>query len=363
MINSLALLGVRRFIRRRSNANRYSYYSVAGITTTCMILAGRVTGFSIISPHVLSERHRFRRSANGITSRRMTVINPSQSTTVNNGDFSTDTSSDDGLSYLPDNLNLWFDTLLPEGRCIGVIKTDAIELFPRDDFTRESSIDNKSGHWIYSVFHPSEVDFAMSLKKNTRNSFWLGRLAIRIALNFPDYPILKDQYGRPLMMQGVYGSISHKEERGVALISPPGPVIDVNDSNVRLAGVGIDLEMTSRPGRSNVSKRVLTINERQSLGNIPGITKDEEVLLRFSLKEAIYKAAHPLLCQYVGFQEAEVTPFADGSASCIWLLDTKADKRIVKLTAHWKKVVDGQFFLTSASVYANKPDEGILLEP
>ena len=359
MIKPSALLGVRRFIRRRNNANRYySYYSVAGITTTCMILAGKVTGFSIILPHVLGGRHRFHRCA----TRRMTVINPPQSTTVNNGDFSTGTSSDDALSYLPDNLNLWFDTLLPEGRCIGVIKTDAIELFPRDDYTRESQTDY-SDHWIYSVFHPSEVDFAMTLKKNSSNSFWLGRLAIRIALNFPDYPILKDQYGRPLMMQGVYGSISHKEERGVALISPPEPVIDASDSNVRLAGVGIDLEMTSRPGRSNVSKRVLTINERQSLGNIPGITKDEEVLLRFSLKEAIYKAAHPLLCQYVGFQEAEVTPFADGTASCIWLLDTKADKRIVKLTAHWKKVVDGQFFLTSASVYSNKSDEEVKIEP
>lgn len=71
-----------------------------------------------------------------------------------------------------------------------------------------------------------------------------------------------------------------------------------------------------------------------------------------SLKEAIYKAAHPLLCQYVSFQEAEVTPHADGTASCVWLLDdSDADKRIAKLTAHWRRLPDDGYFLTSASVY------------
>jgi len=311
---------------------------------------------SIYSTFCLGRSYRFRRSTKAIP-RRMTLTDPSKSTTVNSEKISSD-KTEDALSYLPENLNLWFDTSLPEGRCIGVVKTNEKEIFRRNALTRKS-LTEESNHWIYSVFHPSEIDFAMNLKKNTRNSFWLGRLAIRIALDFPNYPILKDRYGRPLLMKNVYGSISHKQERGVALISLP--VIDNNDTNVRLAGIGIDLEMTSRPGRSNISKRVLTINERKSLGNIPGVPKDEEVLLRFSLKEAIYKAAHPLLCQYVSFREAEVTPFADGTASCTWLLDTKADKRIAKLTAHWKKVLDGNFFLTSASVYA-KSDEGTNLQ-
>ena len=92
------------------------------------------------------------------------------------------------------------------------------------------------------------------------------------------------------------------------------------------------------------------------MGNLPGITFDEEVLLRFSLKEAIYKAAHPILQQYVGFQEAEVTPHSDGTASCTWFLDTKADHQIAKLTAHWKRISDEDFFLTSASVYTIAED-------
>lgn len=178
-----------------------------------------------------------------------------------------------------------------------------------------------------------------------------------MALEFPDYPILKDKYGRPRLNPGVHGSISHKQNNGVAIASS-SPAINDGNCTERLVGVGIDLELTSRPGKISISKRVLTVNERKSLGRLPGITVDEEVLLRFSLKEAIYKAAHPLLCQYVSFQEAEVTPSTDGTASCTWLLDTTRidTTRIAKLTAHWRKLADGKYFLTSASVYA-KSDE------
>jgi 4'-phosphopantetheinyl transferase EntD len=68
-----------------------------------------------------------------------------------------------------------------------------------------------------------------------------------------------------------------------------------------------------------------------------------------SLKEAIYKAVHPIICQYVSFREAEVTPQADGTATCNWLLKNGAQDQIDVLTAHWRKVADDKFFLTSAS--------------
>ena len=130
-------------------------------------------------------------------------------------------------------------------------------------------------------------------------------------------------------------------------MSPP----KIRGSDNILAGIGIDLEMTSRPGRPSLENRILTEKERDSLGNLPGIELKEEVLLRFSLKEAIYKAAHPLLNQYVSFQEAEVTPYPDGTASCTWLLDSNADEKISELTAHWRKLEGEEYFLTSASVY------------
>jgi phosphopantetheine--protein transferase-like protein len=287
----------------------------------------------------------------------MTSVKPPSTTTVvDTGAVPLDSSSlsksETVFSSLPGSLEKWFDLSLPEGRCIGVKTTDEADCFPQDLFEERSNIE--SDHWLCSAFHPDELDFGRTLKKS-RNEFWLGRLALRTALDFPDYPILKDEFGRPRLKEDLFGSISHKPNKGVAILSPL--VTDPHSPDIVLSGVGVDLEVTSRPGKNSIAKRILTENERQSLGNLPGITVDEEVLLRFSLKEAIYKAAHPLLRQYVGFQEAEVTPHSDGTASCTWLLDSKADRRIAKLTAHWEKFVDEDYFLTSSSVYAKSDEE------
>ena len=126
-------------------------------------------------------------------------------------------------------------------------------------------------HWMHAAFHPGELAYGMQLSEATASSFWLGRLAMRIALEFPDFPILKDSYGRPQLHGRVCGSISHKENCGIALIA---------DSTV-LAGVGVDLEQTCRPGKRSIAPKVLTKREQESLGSIPGVTVEEEVLLRF----------------------------------------------------------------------------------
>jgi 4'-phosphopantetheinyl transferase EntD len=70
----------------------------------------------------------------------------------------------------------------------------------------------------------------------------------------------------------------------------------------------------------------------------------------FSLKESLYKAMHPLICQYVGFQEAEVTPHADGTATVVWNLKSGAHEQFGTVTAHWRRFLDGEYFLTSAKV-------------
>ena len=63
---------------------------------------------------------------------------------------------------------------------------------------------------------------------------------------------------------------------------------------------------------------------------------------------------HPLICQYVGFQEAEITPLANGTAQVTLNLTSGAHDhlRIIVQSASWKKL-NGKlnaFFLTSASV-------------
>ena len=63
---------------------------------------------------------------------------------------------------------------------------------------------------------------------------------------------------------------------------------------------------------------------------------------------------HPVLCEYVGFQEAEVDPLADGTAlvRLNFLYDRDSvsprSRSIVIRSASWRRV--NGFFLTSASV-------------
>ena len=84
------------------------------------------------------------------------------------------------------------------------------------------------------------------------------------------------------------------------------------------------------------------------------VTAEEEVLLRFSLKESIYKAMHPLICQYVGFMEAEVQPHPDGTATATFMLKSGVHHQFESVTAHWQRI--GDHFLSTSSVrlYSNE---------
>ena len=69
-----------------------------------------------------------------------------------------------------------------------------------------------------------------------------------------------------------------------------------------------------------------------------------------SLKESVYKAMHPLICQWVGFQEAEIKPHDDGTATVTLNLKSGAHKRFGEVKAHWRRIEGGELFLTSSSV-------------
>jgi len=185
-------------------------------------------------------------------------------------------------------------------------------------------------------------------------------------VGYSDPSILKDTYGRPQIPHGFLGSISHKASTGVALVTFSNSTLSFPthhiDTNIRKS-VGVDIERTfSR--RSSIAKKVLTSNEMRVLGKLENVTKEEEVLLRFrygysflydrlhflyfkpsnpfffsySLKECIYKAMHPLISQWVGFQEAEVTPHEDGTATVILNLKSRAHERFAEVKAHWRRL-------------------------
>jgi phosphopantetheine--protein transferase-like protein len=265
---------------------------------------------------------------------------------------------------------------LPEGKCVGLrlsnpnqAPTVATSLDPRQ-------IESNSSHWIKKMLHPDEVKYGFEQpSENARMTFYIGRLAMRTALaqmkgvdshtsvenedkfggftklpnvSTNDQSILKDEHGRPRVPNGFIGSISHKQTTGVALISTLPPGRENASSSLPTMGVGVDIEQ-SFSRRRNIAKKILTPNELEDLGKLDGVTRDEEVLLRFSLKESVYKAMHPLICQFVGFQEAEIKPHNDGTATVLLNLKSGQQDRFQEVKAHWRRI-DGDFFLTSASV-------------
>jgi hypothetical protein len=57
---------------------------------------------------------------------------------------------------------------------------------------------------------------------------------------------------------------------------------------------------------------------------------------------------HPLICQYVGFQEAEVWPLRNGSAQVDLMLKSGAHNKFRNISAHWRRM--GDYFLCTARV-------------
>jgi 4'-phosphopantetheinyl transferase EntD len=120
--------------------------------------------------------------------------------------------------------------------------------------------------------------------------------------------VLADDRGAPLLPPGVAGSVSHKESVAVALVAAEAA-----------ARLGVDVE-TDAPRRYDVSRKVLTDAELAELAATPADDRACEVLLRFSAKEAVYKALDPFVRRYVGFREIELRPAADGTARVTSLL-------------------------------------------
>lgn len=149
-----------------------------------------------------------------------------------------------------------FDLELPEGRCVGLQLNDDLNPSGLDALSPESI--SSAEHWIHACLHPAEVAYGTSQPSDVaRTTFYLGRLAMRQLVDTQD-SILKDSQGRPMLPMGYIGSISHKKNMGVALISK---TVDA------YSGVGVDIER-SFSSRKSIANRVLTERERNELGRI-----------------------------------------------------------------------------------------------
>jgi 4'-phosphopantetheinyl transferase EntD len=149
----------------------------------------------------------------------------------------------------------------------------------------------------------AEQALARSLAPLRRRELVAGRTALHATLAelAPEHaaaPILADDRGAPVLPAGWVGSVSHKGTRAAALVAPAGDP---------RAHVGIDLELAA-PSRQDIARWILTKREQETLED-----RGRGATLRFSIKEAIYKAVDPFVRRYVAFTEVELE-VADGIA-------------------------------------------------
>jgi 4'-phosphopantetheinyl transferase EntD len=155
---------------------------------------------------------------------------------------------------------------------------------------------------------PEEAATAAAWGERRRRTFAMGRLAAREALAAfgadVALPILPDDRGAPCVPAPLCLSLSHKDEVAAALVAASGA-----------ARVGVDVEpLTPREHARDIAAHVLTEAERAELLPLDEDARRREVLVRFALKEALYKALDPFVRRYVGFLEVEVRPHGDDDA-------------------------------------------------
>jgi phosphopantetheine--protein transferase-like protein len=159
---------------------------------------------------------------------------------------------------------------------------------------------------VLSRLHADEVATAASLRAFRQESFVGGRLAAQAALRFLGLrpgPVHQGPRGEPVAPEGLTLSISHKRHLAVALVA-----------RADHGTIGVDLEDLA-PAREGIGQRILTPAELTLVEALPPERQWTATVLRFALKEAIYKALAPHLQRYIDFSEAELRLRTDGTAS------------------------------------------------
>lgn len=151
---------------------------------------------------------------------------------------------------------------------------------------------------VLSRLAPEEAALAAQERGRRQLEFAGGRLAARAAaelLGVAWGPLLKGEGERnPVAPAGLTASITHKDTLALALVAPEADGL-----------VGVDLEGDGRQ-RLAIASRVCRPEELEACAHLPDAARWNEVLARFALKEALYKAAWPRVRHFFGFHAARV---------------------------------------------------------
>lgn len=116
-----------------------------------------------------------------------------------------------------------------------------------------------------------------------------GRTAARVAmktLGVAPVAIAKGDLGQPIWPDGLVGAITHTDNLAIAALA----------DRKNVAGLGIDLEHQSR-FKPNLTSAIMTKAE---------IAASVDLGATFTAKEAVYKAAFPLVQKVFGFQDVTI---------------------------------------------------------
>ena len=158
---------------------------------------------------------------------------------------------------------------------------------------------------ILKGLHPDELQVASKHRAFRLASYVGGRLAAHGAiqsLGGPFTGIGVGPRGAPLPPPGVALSITHKKHLAVAIAA-----------RSELGDLGVDLERLD-PERPAIAAKVLRPEEVERIARLPEDRRWTATIVRFSLKEAIYKALAPKLQRYIDFNEASIVLHTDGHA-------------------------------------------------
>ncbi len=190
--------------------------------------------------------------------------------------------------------------------------------------------------------HADERALVTAMSPERKATFVAGRHALRAALDavapqYRDAPLLRTARGAPHLPAGITGSISHKRTRAIAIAAASAGEL-----------LGIDLEL--RPSdadvhRPSIADRILTAPERDALRELDPREHREATLVRFALKEAVYKAIDPYVHRYVRFTEVELDVQNDGSATVRLLLPELAVRDVI-VESRWH--FDGPWIIAVA---------------
>lgn len=172
---------------------------------------------------------------------------------------------------------------------------------------------------------PPEQAIYENLRGVRKAQFLGGRIAAHEALRIlgqRPIPILTDSWGAPSSGNDYTVSISHKDDAAFALVA-----------RSRFGTIGLDYERIE-PQRMQVASKVLTPEEMSDVLTLPEVNQWNSVLIRFSVKEAIYKALAPRLKRYIAFGEANVWPGTDGQ--CRVVLNLESELNPIHLEAQYR---------------------------